>query len=53
MKKNGRQVFDRITRAGIIADWREPDAIRVAPVPLYNTFEETHRFAQIFEKQLI
>ncbi len=48
MKKNGKKVFDRLTKAGVIADWREPDVIRVAPVPLYNTFEEVFLFAQIF-----
>src|SRR5690606_33288570 len=37
---NGKKVFDRIMKAGIIADWREPNVIRTAPVPLYNTFEE-------------
>ncbi len=52
MKKDGRKVFDRITRAGIVADWREPDVIRIAPVPMYNTFEEIYRFAGIFKKQL-
>ncbi len=52
MKKDGRKVFDRITRAGIVADWREPDVIRIAPVPMYNTFEEIYRFAGIFRKQL-
>ena len=52
MKKNGRKVFDRITRAGIIADWREPDVIRIAPVPLYNTFEEVYRFVELFRKHL-
>ncbi|MBU3675681.1 MAG: kynureninase, partial [Chitinophagaceae bacterium] len=39
-KKNGRQVFDALTKAGIIADWREPNVIRIAPVPLYNTFSD-------------
>lgn len=48
MKSNGRKVFDKITKAGIIADWREPDVIRIAPVPLYNKFEEVWQFAQIF-----
>ncbi len=49
MKKNGKKVFNKITKAGVIADWREPDVIRVAPVPLYNTFEEIYRFSQIFK----
>jgi kynureninase len=52
MKKNGRKVFNKITKAGVIADWREPDVIRVAPVPLYNTFEEVYSFSQIFENGL-
>ena len=52
MKKNGRKIFDRIIKAGVIADWREPNVIRVAPVPLYNTFEEVFRFGEIFRKAL-
>lgn len=52
MKQNGKKVFNRILKAGVIADWREPDVIRLAPVPLYNTFEEVFRFAQIFQKAL-
>jgi kynureninase len=52
MKENGRKVFDKITKAGVVADWREPDVIRVAPVPLYNTFEEVWTFADIFKKSL-
>jgi kynureninase len=50
--KNGKKIFDRITKAGVIADWREPNVIRVAPVPLYNTFEEVFLFSQIFKKSL-
>lgn len=50
MNKNGKKVFDKITKAGIFADWREPNVIRVAPVPLYNTFEEVFRFVEIFKK---
>lgn len=50
MHKNGKKVFDKITKAGIFADWREPNVIRVAPVPLYNTFEEVFRFVETFKK---
>lgn len=52
MKANGRKVFESIVKAGVIADWREPDVMRLAPVPLYNSFEEVYRFAEIFRKAL-
>lgn len=52
MKSNGKKVFDKITKVGVIADWREPDVIRIAPVPLYNTFEEVFRFVDIVKKSL-
>jgi len=52
MKQQGKKVFDVLTKAGVIADWREPSVIRVAPVPLYNTFEEVYRFAKIFNEAL-
>lgn len=55
VRKRGREVFEKIGKAGIIVDWRDPDlpvgkagVIRVAPVPLYNTFSEVHRFAEVF-----
>lgn len=51
-KKNGKQLFDKLTAAGIIADWREPDVIRIAPVPLYNSFEDVFRFVQVVKSQL-
>jgi kynureninase len=50
MNRNGKKVFDAISEAGIIADWREPDVIRVAPVPLYNEFTEVWRFADQFQR---
>ena len=50
--EGGKAVFDKITRAGVVADWREPDVIRVAPVPLYNTFEEVGRFGEIIRVAL-
>ncbi|HMJ70628.1 MAG TPA: kynureninase [Cyclobacteriaceae bacterium] len=52
MKSEGDDVFKKITKAGVVADWREPDVIRIAPVPLYNTFEEVWRFGQIFRRGL-
>ena len=52
MKQNGKKVFERLVKSGVIADWREPDVIRLAPVPLYNTFEEVFRFAEIFAKAI-
>jgi kynureninase len=52
MTKNGRKVFNVLTKAGVIADWREPNVIRVAPVPLYNTFEDVFRFTEIFKTAL-
>lgn len=42
-----KSLFDRITAAGVIADWREPDVIRVAPTALYNSFEDVWRFVRI------
>jgi len=53
MKQDGKKVFNALTKAGVIADWREPNVIRVAPVPLYNTFEDVYSFCQIFKKALI
>jgi kynureninase len=43
----GREVFDALTANGVIADWRNPNVIRIAPVPLYNSFADCYRFAKI------
>jgi kynureninase len=50
MLQNGKEVFDYLSDRGVFADWREPDVIRVAPVPLYNTFEEVWHFSQLLFK---
>ncbi len=47
MMKNGRAIFEELTKQGVIADWREPNVIRVAPVPLYNSFGDIYLFGQI------
>jgi kynureninase len=46
--ENGRAICDALAKEGIICDWREPDILRVAPVPLYNTFLDVHTFAEKF-----
>lgn len=47
---DGKEVFDQLIANGVILDWREPNVIRVAPVPLYNTFEDVWRFYSILKR---
>ncbi|GAB3947461.1 kynureninase [Spirosoma harenae] len=46
VRKHGKEVFRHLTDQGIIGDWREPDCIRLAPTPLYNTYEDVWRVAE-------
>ena len=45
-RERGRQLFGTLSAAGIIGDWREPDVIRISPVPLYNSFQDVLGFAE-------
>ena len=47
---NGRTLFEKLIRERYIVDWRSPDVIRVAPVPLYNTFQEVYHFAKLLSE---
>ena len=47
IKENGKALFDHLTAKGVIADWREPNVIRIAPTPMYNTFEDVYRFVAL------
>lgn len=46
-KQNGKFLHKKLNNAGVICDWREPDVIRCAPVPLYNTFMDIWKFTEI------
>jgi kynureninase len=48
----GKSLFDALSAQGVIADWREPNVIRVAPAPLYNSFEDCFRFGLALENAI-
>jgi kynureninase len=50
MLERGKEIFDALSKAGVMGDWREPNVIRIAPVPLYNSFEEVWLFANILRE---
>ena len=51
-KTSGKEIFNLIEAAGVTCDWREPDILRVAPVPLYNSFVDVHTFADKFLSEM-
>ena len=52
VKNSDRSLFDALTERGVFVDWREPDVIRAAPVPLYNSYSDVFRFAEILKECL-
>lgn len=48
----GKALFDELTARGVIADWREPNVVRLAPVPLYNSFRDVYLFGEILNALL-
>ena len=46
----GRSLFDYLMKNGVITDWREPNVIRLAPVPLYSSFVDMYSFGQILKR---
>jgi len=52
LHKDGKTVFKSITDKGVIADWREPDVIRIAPAPLYNSYEDVFNFVKVLKGEL-
>jgi kynureninase len=43
----GRALFDRLTGQGVVTDWREPNVIRFAPVPFYNSFTDIWKLGKL------
>ena len=49
----GKELFNYLMKNGVITDWREPNVIRLAPVPLYTSFEDMYNFGQILKKGIL
>jgi kynureninase len=52
VRNGNKDLFDKITDKGVVADWREPDVIRVAPIPLYNSFQDVFNFYFLLKEEL-
>jgi len=48
----GKNTFEKISRKGVVCDWRKPDVIRVAPHPLFNRYTEVYDFVELLEQSL-
>jgi kynureninase len=47
-----KRIYDKIVERGVVADWREPDVIRIAPTAMYNSFEDVYNFVNILKEEL-
>jgi kynureninase len=50
-KEQGRAIHDKMIEKGIIVDYREPGVIRVAPAPMYCSYEDVYRFYEILRDE--
>ena len=50
---HGRELFNYLMKNGVITDWREPNVIRLAPVPLYTSYEDMYHFGQILKAGIV
>lgn len=48
----GKSLFDALSECGVVADWREPNVIRIAPAPLYNSYEDCFWFGKLLEEAI-
>lgn len=48
-EEKGKEIYQKMKEHGIIVDYREPGVIRVAPAPLYCSFEDVYRFYEILK----
>jgi len=51
-KRHGKATFDYLSKHGVIGDWREPDVIRLSPIPLYNTFKDVYSASKLLDESL-
>lgn len=49
----GKELFNFLMQNGVITDWREPNVIRLAPVPFYTSFEDMYEFGQVLKKGIL
>ncbi|MFT5791068.1 MAG: kynureninase, partial [Saprospiraceae bacterium] len=52
VKNADKKLHQKLMEAGVITDWREPDVIRCAPVPLYSSFEDVYKMVERLKKIL-
>jgi kynureninase len=51
-KRDGKAIFNYLAKNGVMGDWREPDVIRLSPVPLYNSFKDVYEAVMLLDKSL-